>query len=196
MTQSTHAQNQPSELALPQRATARNLAQQRAAFAAQMRDMALSDLKQVSERLKGHHKELERVDGRKWTHYELAQKMGIPPRTFQSWENGEVENSDGKGYDKMARFYSRKLGRKITRQWIVFGETPAAAPKPPSESPLDALSGPNGSTALAEQVAELQSETAELRSELALVRTDLQDVLSLLRRDGRGRAGTGTAPTS
>ena len=194
MTQARHAQRRPNQVALPQRATARNLAQQRAAFAAQMRAMALSDLKQVSERLKGLHKELERVDGRKWTHYELAQKMGIPPRTFQSWENGEVENSDGKGYDKMARFYSRKLGRKITRQWIVFGEIPAT--KPPTESPLDALSGPNGSTALAEQVAELQSETAELRSELALVRTDLQDVLSLLRRDGRGRAGTGIAPTS
>lgn len=103
-----------------------------------MRKMALSDLSQVSTRLKGLKAELERKEGRKWADYDLAAEMGIKPRTFQSWQNGEVENRDGKGYDKMARFYSRKLGRKITRQWILFGDEnattevsePVNAPEP------------------------------------------------------------------
>ena len=122
MTQVKSAQENPRQVALRKRANARTLAQRRAAFAAQMRDMALSDLSQVSARLKRLHKELEEREGREWTQQQLAEKTGIPYRTFQSWENGEVENRDGKGYDKIARFYSRKLERKVTRKWIVFGD--------------------------------------------------------------------------
>lgn len=123
-----------SKVALRKRADDRSLAQRRADFEAQMKQMAIDDLDAVSKRLKGLHRELERVDGRKWKQYELAAAMKIPPRTFDSWENGEVENSDGKGYEKIARFYSRKLGRKITRRWIVFGDG-EEAPEAPARSP-------------------------------------------------------------
>ena len=86
MTQVKSAQDRTKKLALRKRATPHSLAARRAAFAAQMRDMALSDLADVSKRLKDLHAELERKDGRKWTHYDLAEKMDIRPRTFQSWE--------------------------------------------------------------------------------------------------------------
>jgi transcriptional regulator with XRE-family HTH domain len=160
MTQSTHAHIKRNKLARYPSADHRSLASRRAAFAAQMREMALSDLKQVSERLKELHKELELKDARKWTHYDLAREMGIRPRTFQSWENGEVENSNGKGYDKMARYYSRKLGRKITRQWIVFGATEAAA-EPQGGSDEEKLS------ALSEAVSNLQEQLQEVAAEQA-----------------------------
>jgi transcriptional regulator with XRE-family HTH domain len=141
MTQVNSAQVPTRELALRKRADDRNLAQRRAAFAAQMREMALSDLDQVSRRLRGLHKDLERKEGRKWTDIEIAQAMKLSPRTFQSWQNGEVENQDGKGYVTMARWYSRKLGRKITKQWILFGDEEAAPAEEPAEdeSPEDRL---------------------------------------------------------
>lgn len=131
MTQASSAQLPTRELAWKPARKGLTLAQQRANFAAQMRAMALSDLEQVSKRLKGLHVEWEREDGRRWTHYELAAAMKIAPRTFQSWENGEVENTNGKGYDKIAAWYSRRLGRKITRNWIVFGcDKPQPVAKP------------------------------------------------------------------
>ena len=112
MTQVNRAQGRSEKVALCKRATVRSLAERRADFAAQMRAMALSDLSDVSRRLKALHADLEHRTGRQWTQYELADKLGIPHRTFQSWENGEVENRDGRGYDKMARFYSRRLERR------------------------------------------------------------------------------------
>lgn len=95
MTQVKRMQQNHTQVALRSGRAAHSLAARRAAFAAQMRDMALSDLADVSKRLKDLHAELERNDGRKWTHYDLAEKMDIRPRTFQSWENGEVENRNG-----------------------------------------------------------------------------------------------------
>lgn len=167
MTQVKSAQRSGRQLARYPSADHRSLASRRAAFAAQMRDMALSDLKQVSERLKELHKELELKDARKWTHYDLAREMGIRPRTFQSWENGEVENSNGKGYDKMARYYSRKLGRKITRQWIVFGamEVAPVATGDSDEEKLSELS--EAVSALQEQLQEVAAEQARLLSKRA-----------------------------
>ena len=53
MTQVNSAQEYPRKLALRMRADHRSLAQRRADFAAQMREMAISDLTEVSDRLKG-----------------------------------------------------------------------------------------------------------------------------------------------
>jgi transcriptional regulator with XRE-family HTH domain len=135
MTQVKSARLNHRELARYLGADHRSLTARRAAFAAQMRAMALSDLSEVAIRLKGLKGELERREGRKWSDYDLAAEMGIKPRTFQSWQNGEVENRDGKGYDKMARFYSRKLGRKIARKWILFGDDEAAPVEIPVSEP-------------------------------------------------------------
>jgi transcriptional regulator with XRE-family HTH domain len=166
MTQVKGAQAKDRQVALRKRADDRSLAQRRADFAAQMRDMALSDLAQVSSRLKALHKEWEAKDGKRWTHYELAAAMKIPPRTFQSWENGEVENRDGKGYDKMARWYSRKLERKITRHWILFGEgeeEPAGeATAPPAPGQPDAAQ----LTRIEEHLEDLATGQAELLEKL------------------------------
>lgn len=122
MTQVKSAQHTSVQVALRPGKDPRTLAQKRADLVAQVNAMALADLQEVSARLKALHKELERKDGRKWTQIDLADATGIPYRTLQSWETGQVENRGGKGYEKLARFYSRKLGRKITREWIVFGK--------------------------------------------------------------------------
>lgn len=169
----------PRQLALRKRADGRSLAARRAAFAEQMRQMALSDLSQVKDRLKGLHAELERVDGRKWTHYDLAAKMDIPPRTFQSWENGEVENRDGKGYDKIARFYSRRLGRKITRNWILFGDEPKLVDV---ATPLNGNgNGEEPELTRERAVAELSNQIGELAQVVLRLEADIQ---GLLRRSG------------
>lgn len=181
MTRVKSAQAANSEVALQGRATTHTLAEQRAAFAAQMREMALSDLSQVSARLKQLHAELERKDGRKWTHYELAQAMDIPPRTFQSWENGEVENRDGKGYEKMARWYSRKLGHKITRPWIVFGDSE------PGDL-MDSLKDAGGPSlkSIEDRIAALETT---LLARLGVAQTDLEALLRSQELPKRGRGG-------
>lgn len=175
MTQVKSAQEQRQQLARFLSADHRSLAERRAAFAAQMRDMALSDLKQVSNRLKGLHEELEAKDGKQWTHYDLAREMGIRPRTFQSWENGEVENRNGKGYDKMARFYSRKLGRKITRQWIVFGVTE------------------EGDTQQASSISELSEAVEQLQGQ---IREILDEQTRLLSRLAEAEASAAGSPST
>jgi transcriptional regulator with XRE-family HTH domain len=175
MTQVKGAQEDSREVALRMRATPHSLAQRRASFEAQMRDMALSDLNALSDRLKALHKRLEQVDGRKWTQYQLADKMDIPPRTFQSWENGEVENRGGEGYEKIARFYRRKLGDKtITRQWIVFGDQ-AQAPAP------DPFSPPAEVTDAAE-IRRLLVEIRDMQDELVLAVAAVRDEQSRLRQ--------------
>lgn len=186
MTQVKRAQANTGDFALHRQVDGRTLAQRRAAFAAQMRDMALSDLSQVSRRLKELHEELERKEGCRWTHYKLAAAMDIPPRTFQAWENGENENRDGKGYDKMARWYSRRLGRKITRQWILFGEEigqerPGTADEK-GEDPFAQLSAPDAKR-IAKGLADLQEEVAGVagrqESAAALLEQLAEDVRSL-----------------
>ena len=107
--------------------------------------------------------------------------MDIPLRTFQSWQNGEVENRDGKGYDKMARFYSRKLGRKITRQWILFGDEPEEdAPSEPTE--VAVAESPD------EKLDLILSQQAELLGVLSEVRSEQESQRKLLERAGRGSA--------
>lgn len=162
MTQVKGAQEFNGQLARYPGADHRSLAARRAAFAAQMRAMALSDLKEVSGRLKALKRELELKDGQKWADYDLAAAMGIKPRTFQSWQNGEVENRSGKGYDKMARFYSRKLDRKITRKWILFGDDEEAQGQPEAAKPV---SEPEPS-AVDQLRRELEDEMDSMKTEL------------------------------
>jgi transcriptional regulator with XRE-family HTH domain len=182
MTQVKSAQDIPRQVALRKRADDRTLAQRRAAFAAQMRDMALSDLAQLSKRLKDLHQELEDFEGRKWTQMQLAEKMKIPYRTFQSWENGEVENEDGKGYDKIGRFYSRKLGRKITRQWILFGD---AKPDPkPRSGGGSAAAEPDRLSRIEENLKLLAEGQAEILEGLAELREPPKDGRKSQGRDG------------
>lgn len=160
-------QAETQQLASNMRPNSRTIAQKKRDLIAQVERMALADLDQLSGRLKALHRELEQGDGRRWTYYQLAEATGIPHRTWQSWESGEVENRDGRGYDKMARFYTKKLGRKITRQWILFGvqETP---------EPL-----PQATPATAGELKEAAS-LAELRAELAAVRIALEETRSKL----------------
>lgn len=141
MTQVKSAQDKCSRVALRGKKDPRTLAAKRADLLAQIDAMALTDLAQVSARLKSLHKELERKEGRKWTQIDLADATGIAYRTLQSWETGQVENRDGTGYDKLARFYSKKLRRKVTREWIVFGrQGPPPAVSNPGSMPNDDLS--------------------------------------------------------
>jgi len=67
MTQVKCAQDERQQLALRKRADRRSLAQRRADFAAQMREMTISDLAGVANRLEALHKELERKTSRTWT---------------------------------------------------------------------------------------------------------------------------------
>lgn len=87
--------------------------------------MGLLDLEAVKKRLKALHTELDHNNG-KTTQQDIAAALNVPYRTFQSWENGEVE-TERDNYAKIARFYSRRLGRKITANWILFGQDEAPA---------------------------------------------------------------------
>lgn len=167
MTQSRRAQRNTPQLAWRKRTSGRTLAQRRADFEAQARrylaeneHMALADLSQVKSRLKGLHKELERREGGRVTQYEIAEALGVPHRTFQSWEGGQVE-TEGKNYDKIAAFYSERLDRPITRNWILFGQDDEPGPvetMPASANPsLDAV---------AEAVEELKLEMSAMKTEL------------------------------
>lgn len=136
MTQASSAQPKRQQRAWKAESNGRTLAQRRADFAAQMRDMALSDLSAVAERLRVLHARLERETDRRWGQQEIAQKANVAYRTFQAWEGGKNENADGKGYEALARFYRRQLKDKtITRNWIVWGDEPM--PVQPERPPVD-----------------------------------------------------------
>lgn len=147
MTQVNRAQDSRNTLASTPRARVRTLATRRADLEHRIRlslatdpAVALTDLPHVSARLK----ELRKPTGLK--QHEAAAKMSIPPRTFQSWENGEVE-TDRANYAKMARFYSRRLKRKVTVNWILFGqdeEPPLSQPNGDTPDLLASVSGGNG----------------------------------------------------
>lgn len=53
--------------------------------------------------------------------------MGVPRRTFQSWENVAVERVSETTYSRLASYYSEKLGEKITLEVLLFGPQVAAA---------------------------------------------------------------------
>jgi DNA-binding transcriptional regulator YiaG len=163
MTQSSRTQGRGDKLASHQHATGRTLTQRRADLERQIRQaiendprMALTDPQQVSQRMKA----LRERTGLK--QYEVAQRINEPPRTFQSWENAEVE-TDRANYEKVARFYTRILGEKITANWILFG-----AEQPPA---VVAPAATNGS--LPADVRN-QLERIEAKLDLLLTRLGLQ----------------------
>jgi transcriptional regulator with XRE-family HTH domain len=150
MTQVKSAQGERGKSAWRKRAGGRTLAQRRADLEAQVRRhlgteelMALTDLSQVKARLKDLHRQLDRREGRKVTQYEIADSIDVPHRTFQSWENAEVE-TEGRNYDKLARFYTERLGREVTRNYILFGQDEAPEPSEEESTP-DVLGAFNGS---------------------------------------------------
>jgi len=74
------------------------------------------DLDALKNRLKGLRGRLALSQA------EAAAEMGVPYRTFQSWENGEVETSEA-NYERVAGFYKRKLADEtITKTWILYGD--------------------------------------------------------------------------
>lgn len=139
MTQVKPISQEHGQIAQKFRGRARTLAERRADLEAQMRRHIaamglLDDLTGVRTRLHGLRKELARSRGvRNIAQWRVAQEIdNIPPRTFQSWENGEVE-TDGDNYAKIAAWYSKQLGREITKNYILYGsdEEPAPVEVPP-----------------------------------------------------------------
>lgn len=53
--------------------------------------------------------------------HEVAGAVGIPPRTYQSIENGEVQSAEA-NYAKLATYYSKQLGEEITVHHLLHGE--------------------------------------------------------------------------
>lgn len=93
-------------------------------YATRNNAVALAELSEVSKRIK----ELRgKTDLRQ---YEVAAELNVPPRTYQSWENGEVE-TDRENY--------RKIGELLgaSANWILFGqeEEPAGEDEPAVTSP-------------------------------------------------------------
>lgn len=80
------------------------------------------DLNAVKGRLKGLRARLC------LSQLEVAVALGVKYRTFQSWEDG-VHKTTSANYEKLANFYSKKLGQAITRDWLLFGEDAPAFPR-------------------------------------------------------------------
>lgn len=167
MTQVKGAQKNSGQLARYSRRDPRSLAERRAAFAAQMRAMALADKQAVARRLRELKLEYERLEGHEIADYDLAPAIGVKYRTYQSWVNAEVENRDGKGYDRIVRFYSRKLGRKITRHWLLFGSGEASKGKAPISEP---------------EPGEADRLRRELRDEMGKMKVELLKEIEKVRR--------------
>lgn len=143
--------------------------------------LADDELPDLSQRLKDLRKELERKRGERVPQYVVAKEAGdIPPRTFQSWENGEVE-TEGENYQKLARYYTRVLGREITRNFILYGQ---------EEPPALPLSAPTSPDEESEAVRRLREEVAGLRVELRSGLGELREAqAALLRRLPPGERG-------
>jgi transcriptional regulator with XRE-family HTH domain len=131
--------------------------------------MAVTDLSQVSARMK----DLRKATGLK--QHEVAQKLGEPPRTFQSWENGEVE-TDRANYKRVAAFYSRRLKpRKVTANWILFGQDEA-----PPETKENGKT-PDLSVVLGEPANVIDLE--DVRAQLDRIEADQRKILAFVRAD-------------
>lgn len=102
-------------------------------------NMGLADLSQVRDRMKA----LRTRTGLK--QYEVAQKIDVPPRTFQSWENGEVE-TERENYEKVAKFYG------VSANYILFGQDE----EPPLPKAVD----------FNQRLADLETTVSELVNEL------------------------------
>ena len=134
--------------------------------------MAIADLQAVSGRIK----ELRKRAGNP-SQYDVAYLMGVKPRTYQSWENGEVEPDKAK-YEKVAAWYSKKLGTKVTANWILFGQDD----EPPlSSGPLEQLSSADRAQRLEEKVDALQGTVEKLVAQQTKLLAELAKERAALR---------------
>lgn len=78
-----------------------------------LRAMEDVDRQAVRDRLQGYRGRLALYQE------EVAKELGVPRRTFQSWESGEVLSKRGLGL--LASYYSEKLGEEITVEAILYG---------------------------------------------------------------------------
>lgn len=176
MTQATYTQARRRKLASNPARKARTLAERRADFEHQMREfaatdgiVALTELAEVSKRIKT----LRKRAGLK--QYEVAAKINVAPRTYQSWENGEVETSK-ENYAKIGK----ALG--ASANWILFGQE--------EEPPVTEISQ-NGSTEAPDLAAVEQAAVerhAEVMAEIAALRLLVEDLGTTGRQAGRKRA--------
>lgn len=156
MTQATYTQARRKKLASNPARKARTLAERRADFESQMREfaardgiVALTELTEVSKRIK----RLRKRSGLK--QYEVAAKINVAPRTYQSWENGEVETSKA-NYAKIGK----ALG--ASANWILFGqeEEPPPVDLKPAEAIADLIDLDNRAKA---RHVEMMKELGEIR---------------------------------
>ena len=172
------------------RARVRTLATARADFEDQVRlylasgaAMALTEPEHVRSRMK----ELRKLAGNP-SQYDVAHDLNVPPRTFQSWENAEVETDKG-NYEKVARYYTRKLKQKVTANWILFGQDEA-----PALSTPDLMGNGDGS--------QLDRIEAKLDCLLETIREDLTTIearvarVELAQRQAAERAPQAAPDTS
>lgn len=192
MTQSSNAQPISSDLAWRTARKGRTLAQRKADFEKQVRStlaansqMAVTDPDQVKARMKRLRARYADEVGRKVTQYEIAGDLGVPHRTFQSWENAEVE-TDKANYEMVAKFYSRKLKEKITANWILFEcDAPPPlriAPPPPPEAAPETDAILDRLDAMATKLDAAVAERADLRRQL----TEIQERLGPPPSEGTG----------
>jgi DNA-binding XRE family transcriptional regulator len=129
--------------------------------------MALTELNDVSARIK----ELRaRTDLKQ---HEAAYKLRVAPRTYQSWENGEVETSR-KNYAKIGKLFGASVN------WILFGqEDEPALPTATTEPQVQ------------DQLRELLAGQLELTARVARVERLLEDQQTQKRPSAPRRKGTG-----
>jgi ribosome-binding protein aMBF1 (putative translation factor) len=191
MTQCNRAQHASKELASPPRARVRSVAAARADVELQIRaaladTMALADPAHVKQRMK----ELRKRAGNP-SQYTVAHELNVPPRTFQSWENAEVE-TDRENYEKVAKYYRRKLKEPVSANWILFGQDE----RPPLETPdLGAALNTNRDADLKDQLDRIEAmlrallTTEQIKQAFAAAERDRQEAPgSQSGRDRRRRA--------
>lgn len=175
MTQASYTQASRKKLASNPARKARTLAERRADFESQMREfaardgiVALTELTEVSKRIE----RLRKRSGLK--QYEVAAKINVAPRTYQSWENGEVETSKA-NYAKIGK----ALG--ASANWILFGqeEEPPPLDLKPAEAPAD----------LADLDNRAKARHSEMMKELAEIRHLVEDQGTQGQQGGRKAAG-------
>lgn len=147
--------------------------------------MALADLKQVANRLKLIR---GRTDLSQW---EAAHEMGFKPRTYQSWELGDVETSRD-NYERIAKFFAKRLKDKtITANWIIYGQ--AAEPALPVAPVGDDISSVDLMRRVEEKLDHCMAAMAEQSATLAEALLAQGEILERIERIERRAEGSGSS---
>lgn len=142
--------------------------------------MALAEPAHVKERMKA----LRKRSG--LTQYEMAAKVKAPHRTFQSWENAEVE-TDKANYETVAAVYAKLLEEPVTANWILFGqdvEPPVALPAP-APDPFRSSNGHDEGATL----GELRALVASLTTTVLAMRREQRELVDAVQRLTPGAPG-------